>query len=238
MGGCESAVRALFGWCVDGAEVVCGGCMSSVRVFRGYCLGGAWTVRAWVWGMSAAECEEASDEVVCEGAWDGADRRRAPRSAWGGGGGIAARGRGGLVHATRGTRAAGAGRGARTTPERACGVGAQGRRSTRVRRRYGVGAWGALKEVWKLFVFFLTFLSGIGMARVGAEPSGPDISRGRWISCRFSGFSGVGAIVALFVPTGCSGGRGMWGIFGNTFLKWRFLADFKKYTHPPPPPPR
>ena len=29
------------------------------------------------------------------------------------------------------------------------------------------------------------------------------------------GFSGVSAIVASFVPTECSGGGGMWGIFGK-----------------------
>ena len=32
---------------------------------------------------------------------------------------------------------------------------------------------------------------------------------------KFVGFWGVGAIVASFVPTECSGGRGMWGIFGK-----------------------
>ena len=50
-----------------------------------------------------------------------------------------------------------------------------------------------------------------GAALQGAQ----NVSQGRRVSSQFSGFSGVGAIVALFVPTGCSGGRGMWGIFGK-----------------------
>ena len=39
------------------------------------------------------------------------------------------------------------------------------------------------------------------------------ISQGRRVSCQLRGFSLVTVILALFVPTGCSGSRGMWGIF-------------------------
>ena len=41
------------------------------------------------------------------------------------------------------------------------------------------------------------------------------ISRGPSHLCQLGGFSGVGAIVASFLPTECSGGMGMWGIFGK-----------------------
>ena len=41
------------------------------------------------------------------------------------------------------------------------------------------------------------------------------ISRGQWGICQLSGFWGVGAIVASFVPTECPKGGGMWGIFGK-----------------------
>ena len=42
-----------------------------------------------------------------------------------------------------------------------------------------------------------------------------NISRGRRRSCQLSGFSRVGDLVASFLPTECSGGRGMWGISGK-----------------------
>ena len=41
------------------------------------------------------------------------------------------------------------------------------------------------------------------------------ISRGRSCSFQLSGFSRVGDLVASFLPTECSGGRGMWGISGK-----------------------
>ena len=41
------------------------------------------------------------------------------------------------------------------------------------------------------------------------------ISQGRRQLRQLGGFSGVVAIVASFVSTECSGGRGMWGIFGK-----------------------
>ena len=53
-----------------------------------------------------------------------------------------------------------------------------------------------------------------------------NISRGRRVLCHFCGFSGVGAVVASFVPTECSGGRGMWGTFGKPLKRaiWNTLG--------------
>ena len=44
---------------------------------------------------------------------------------------------------------------------------------------------------------------------------GMHISLGRWGTCQHGAFSGVGAIVASFVPAECPKGGGMWGIFGK-----------------------
>ena len=42
-----------------------------------------------------------------------------------------------------------------------------------------------------------------------------NISRGRWGLRQLDGFLVVAVIVALFVPTECPVGGGMWGIFGK-----------------------
>ena len=57
------------------------------------------------------------------------------------------------------------------------------------------------------------FTSGI-MGRHTIMPSF-NISLGRVISCQHAAFSGVGAVVASFVPAECPKGGGMWGIFGK-----------------------
>ena len=49
---------------------------------------------------------------------------------------------------------------------------------------------------------------------------------GTWGRCQHGAFSGVGAIVARFVLTGCPVGRGMWGIFGKPLNRaiWNSLC--------------
>ena len=53
-----------------------------------------------------------------------------------------------------------------------------------------------------------------------------DISRGRWGLRQFGGFLVVAVIVALFVPTECPVGGGMWGIFGKPLKRaiWNTLG--------------
>ena len=54
-----------------------------------------------------------------------------------------------------------------------------------------------------------------------------DISWGRPWFCQHGAFSGVGAIVASFVSTGCPVGRGMWGRFGKPLKRafWRCMGQ-------------
>ena len=58
-------------------------------------------------------------------------------------------------------------------------------------------------------------MTGVNTAFIGIRQDSCHISWGHPELRQLGGFSGVGAIVPSFVPTECSRGRGMWGMFGK-----------------------